>query len=39
MEILHKLQNLRLENLVVLMQRLIIMSNQYVYGVMNAIFF
>ena len=38
MEILHKLQNLRLVNLVVLMLKQIIISNQCAYGVMNAIY-
>lgn len=37
MEILHKLQNLRLVNLVVLMLRQIIICNQYAYFAMNAI--
>lgn len=39
MEISHKLQNLQLVNLVVSTPRQIIISNQYVFGVMNAIFF
>ena len=39
MEISHKLQNLQLVSLGVSTLRQIIISNQYVYGVMNAIYF